>query len=136
MISDVSYFCAVHAKDKDNRANVVGAMTRLAMLGYQDIENRLLHVLSRESNTGVIEVSFPWIASRFHALKKPGQDIALLAIAKAPSESKRSFEPAFIATLPEPIRCRLTIGRDLHLASLSRKQRLHIATRRVPSLGW
>jgi hypothetical protein len=134
MISGASYFCALQAKDKDNRANVVAAMTRLAMLGYQDIEIKLLYVLSRESNTGVTEVSFPWIESRFHALKKPGQDIALLAIAKAPLESKRSFEPTFIATLPEPIRCRLTIGRDLDLASLSRKERLDIATSRIDKI--
>ena len=127
-------FDAALSKNIDNRANAVGAMTRLAQLGYQGTESQLLFLLSREQNAGVASVSFPWMEKHFHSLTRLNQDIALLAIAKAPIEAAACFGSAFVASLPESVQCRLRTGRDLDFNTLSRKERLQLATRRIDIL--
>jgi hypothetical protein len=122
------------SRNKDNRANAVGAMTRLAQLAYPDAETQLLVLLSREENRGVISVAFPWIQQRFQTLKKLDRDIAVLAIVRAPLEAMGCFRDDFVSSLPESVHCKLRTGRDLDSNRLSRKERLRLATTRIDRL--
>ena len=82
----------------------------------------------------MISITFRWIEQHFTDLTNLEQEVALLAVARAPNEAEMSFKNSFISSLPEAVRCRLNTGRDLDSAALSRDERLRLATSRIDLL--
>ncbi len=122
------------SEDNDNRANAIGTMARLAEFGSRDAVARLTFFLSVERNPSVISMAFRWISKHFDQMEGGTRSVVLLAVATASTFADGRLDDACLSSLPEAIQCRVRTGRDLDPKSLSVKERLALASRRIDLL--
>lgn len=87
--------------------------------------------VGRQRNSGCLDQYLSRISGHYSRIEGHARYVVLLAIATASTFADGRLDEVCLSSLPEAIQCRVRTGRDLDSDSLSPRERLALASRRI-----